>query len=415
LAIKHEIMKRALYILIILVTTLSCTEPYAIQNNTFEDVLVIEATVTNELKKQEIKITRTFQLEEKDPTFETNATVYITDDLGNQYNFEEENGKYISEFEFQAIPDRQYQLFVNTSNGKEYNSTIEELPSISNQVELNVNATNLLGVDGVEITANSFDPTNRSKYYRFEYEETYKIVSPYWTSDSLNLSYNPTNFIVSTWITQKSYNSKVCYNTEYSNEILLANTTAISEDKITDFPVRFIPQNNSIIAYRYSILVKQFVQNLEAHTFYSKLKDLSSTNTSLLSPKQQGFIEGNINNKTDNSEKVIGFFDVSSVFKKRIFFNYNDFFEGEAYPNYSFACSTYSYNPFLEIEDCNMEPPPKNKPPYCEFGKYALYLALVQYESEIYFDVIDGMFVTVKPICGECNRLWSTEVPDFWE
>ncbi|WP_339839282.1 DUF4249 family protein, partial [uncultured Flavobacterium sp.] len=57
----------------------SCTEPYAIQNNTFEDVLVIEATVTNELKKQEIKITRTFQLEEKDPTFETNATVYITD------------------------------------------------------------------------------------------------------------------------------------------------------------------------------------------------------------------------------------------------------------------------------------------------------------------------------------------------
>tara|TARA_R110000850_G_scaffold41434_1_gene106187 strand:+ start:88528 stop:89766 length:1239 start_codon:yes stop_codon:yes gene_type:complete len=412
------VKKNIAFMTISLLTILtSCTDPYAFQNDSFEDVLVIEATVTNELKKQEIKVTRTFQLEEKDPIFEKNATVFITDDLGNQFNFEEQNGKYISQNEFQAIPIRQYQLFVNTSNGKEYQSTIEELPSISNQVELNASATNLFGVDGVEITANSFDPTNSSKYYRFEYEETYKIVSPYWTSDSLNLSYNPTNFIVSTWITQKSYNSKVCYNTEYSNEILLANTTAISEDKITDFPVRFIPQNNSIIAHRYSILVKQYVQNLEAHTFYSKLKELSNTNTNILSPKQQGFVEGNMNNRTDNSEKVIGFFDVSSVSKKRIFFNYNDFFEGESENNYPFKCIPKGYSEYLEVVDCNRNPPYKDIPPYCEYGKYALYLELVTYKSGIYagYDGDTASFLTTFPICGECNRLWSTEVPSFWQ
>jgi hypothetical protein len=240
---------------------ISCTEPYAIQNNTFEDVLVIEATVTNELKKQEIKITRTFQLEEKDPIFETNATVYITDDLGNQYNFEEENGKYISEFEFQAFPERQYQLFVNTSNGKQYNSTREKLTTHSPITEINANRVNLFGVEGIEITTNSFDPTKTSNYYRFEYEETYKIVTPYWTSDSLNFNYNTTTFDVAITTTTKSYDSSICYNTVNSNEILLKNNTAVSEDRIENFPVRFIPQKNTIIAYRYSILVKGSSKN----------------------------------------------------------------------------------------------------------------------------------------------------------
>ena len=392
----------------------SCTEPYAFQNNTFEDVLVIEATVTNELKKQEIIITRTFQLEEKEPTFETNAMVYLTDDLGNQFNFEEENGKYISEFEFQAFPEREYQLFVNTSNGKEYSSTREKISTDSNPLSVNANLKTEFGIDGVEITVNSYHPTHNSNYYRFEYEETYKIVTPYWSENKLNLSYNPTNFIVSTWLTPKNYDSSVCYNTEYSNELLLVNNSGLAEDRIIDFPVRFIPQNNSIIAHRYSILVKQYVQNLEAHTFYKTLNDITSTG-SVLSPNQPGFILGNIKNSNDNNERVIGFFDLCSVSKKRIFFNYNDLFEGEAEPNYPFTCYQYSYNPFLEVVDCNKNPPPKNKPPYCEFGKYALYLALVQYESEIYFDIIDGMYVTVKPICGECNRLWSTEVPTFWE
>ncbi|CAM3678767.1 DUF4249 domain-containing protein [Flavobacterium gelidilacus] len=392
---------------------ISCTEPYAIQNNTFEDVLVIEATVTNELKKQEIKITRTFQLEEKDPIFETNATVYITDDLGNQFNFEEEDGKYISEFEFHAIPSRQYQLFVNTSNGKEYTSTREKLTTESNPISIAANLKTQFGVDGVEITVNSFDPTHSSNYYRFTYEETYKIVTPYWTTDQLNLYYNTMTYNVTDWITQKSFDSSVCYNTEYSKEIIQENTSGISEDKITNKPIRFIPKNNSIIAYRYSILVKQYIQSLEAYTFYKKLNDLSSTN-STLSPVQTGYINGNIKNTAINSERVMGFFEVSNVSSKRIFFNYNDFFEGESEQNYPFECPTTLYYKFYSITNCEPDPPEKVTHPYCEFGKYKLYKDY-QYNSVIFYTFLEGYYYTTRPICGECNRLWSTEVPTFWE
>lgn len=406
---KHIITISLLFLAIFI----SCTDPYVFQTDTFEDAIVIEATITNELKKQEIKISRTFQLEEKEPTIETGATVYITDDLGNQYNFVENNEKYESVAEFQAMPERQYQLFIETSNGKQYYSTAEKLTTNSNLTEINATLKNQFGVDGVEITANSNDPTNSSKYYRFEYEETYKIVTPYWTEEQLNLSYNPANFVVTIWITPKNYDSSVCYNTEYSNEIILENTSNLSEDVITDFPVRFIPQHNSIIAYRYSILVKQYVQSIEAYTFYNTLKDLSST-ASVLSPKQAGFIQGNIKNSTDNSERVIGFFDVSSVSKKRLFFNYNDFFEGEANPNYPFDCYLSEYSQVYPPVNCNANPPPKSTPLYCSDGLYALY-QVYQYEMGIYYNFANESYTTTRPICGECNRLWSTEVPPFWE
>ena len=60
-------MKKILLIITFAITSISCTEPYAIQTNTFEDALVIEATITNEFKKQEIKISRTFTFEENTP------------------------------------------------------------------------------------------------------------------------------------------------------------------------------------------------------------------------------------------------------------------------------------------------------------------------------------------------------------
>jgi hypothetical protein len=408
-------MKKILTLIFLSLIISSCTEPYGIQTNTFEDALVIEATITNELKKQEIKISRTFTFEESKPKFESNAIVYLTDDLGNIFNFNEENGKYISEFEFEAIPNRRYKLYIITSNGKQYTSTTEILKEPSSQLEINSNKNNIYGVEGVEIIANSFDPTGNSKYYRFEYEETYKIKSPKWTTNKLNITYNHNNYEVTTWLTQKDYDSSTCYNTVSSNEILLVNTSGLNDDKVADFSIRFLPQNNHIIAYRYSILVKQYVQNLEAHTFYKTLKDFSSDG-SILSPNQPGFIEGNINNISNKSEKVIGFFDVSSVSEKRIFFNYNDFFEGEAPSKYHVICDEsvkFVYSPSELVENCegSFPTPPPHEHPYCEFGKYALYKNVEVLKGEIY---VEGNYITTIPICGECNRAFSTNVPDFW-
>src|SRR5258705_11322877 len=104
-----------------------CTDPYALQTNTFEDAVVIEGTITNEFKKQEIKLTRTYRFEENGPKVEHGATIYVTDNLGNQYNFDEDNGKYVSTTEFQAQPNTNYQLHITTNDGRSYISSNEQL------------------------------------------------------------------------------------------------------------------------------------------------------------------------------------------------------------------------------------------------------------------------------------------------
>lgn len=72
-----------------------------------------------------------------------------------------------------------------------------------------------------------------------------------------------------------------------------------------NFPVRFISDQNYIISHRYSIFVKQYVQNFESYNFYRIMKEISGS-SSVLSPRQPGILNGNIKCITSD-EKVIGF------------------------------------------------------------------------------------------------------------
>jgi archaellin len=406
---KKEYLKRVFIAFAVVCLLISCTEEYALQTNTFEDAIVIEATITNELKKQEIKISKTYRLEENEPSFVTNATVYILDDLGNQFDFEEINNKYISTIEFQAVPDREYKLYITTNEGKQYTSTKEKLTTANTIDQINVVAKNKYGVDGVEMSINSYDPTNTSKYYRYEYEETSKIIVPLWSGDSLKVFGNAENWNIygsieyALTVVPRTGESKTCFKTEKSKDIILYTTNNLSEDRVLDFPIRFISKDNHIIANRYSLLVKQYVQNLSSFIFYKTLRDISSTG-SVLSPNQPGFITGNISSLTNENEKIIGFFDVSSVSTKRIFFNYNDVFPGAPLPAYFYECEIKDY-------DKRKKKTPGNTP-----SDGLTYLAtLTRQGSIILYQANDPIYRMVIPQCGDCRTLGSNIIPNFWE
>ena len=396
-------------ITILLSMTFGCTTPYSYQTNGFEDALVIEATITNELKSQQIKLSRTYKLESKKPIFESKAVVYVTDDLGNKYDFQEKNETYVSLNPFQASPDRAYQLHILTKNGRSYVSNEEKLPQQTQIEKLEAKTVTKKGVLGVEITVSSNDPTNKSRYYRYEYDETYKIIAPKAYSKKAVAVFfapgsNPKGQVV---FQDRTTEVRTCYSDKKSNELILTNTNQLSEDRVTDFPVKFISSTDPIIRNRYSILVKQYVQNLAAHTFYETLKDISDIG-SILSQTQPGFFYGNIKPIDNPGEKVIGFFNVSSYSEKRIFFNFKDLFPMEPLPKYQYNC------PY---------PIPENEADefyynYC-FGASTecqgnVVLDLLNSGIRVYFPDESPKYLLYPVECGDCTSFSSNVKPSFW-
>lgn len=383
------------FILLLSLIISSCTESFNLQSDTYEEALVVEATITNEFKKQEIKLTKTSRLEDEGLKIETGANVTVFDNKGNTFLFKEKSGKYISETEFKADPNTEYTLEITTSNGKKYKSSNEVLTT-ENQIESLTPAvvTDSKEGRGVQIKVHSFDPANTSKYYRYEYEETYKIVAPSWSGSKLAVVGPQKVEIVS-----NSIDTRTCYSTKTSNDIILTSTANLQEDRV-NFQVRFISDQNYIISHRYSILVRQYVQNLQSYTFRKTMKDISSS-SSILSPKQPGFINGNIKCISNIDEKAIGFFEVSSVSSKRLFFNYSDLFPNEKLPPYFTDCDSEEYKFCFGL----------SIPVPCRGDEL---INRVNSNKVTFLNYEDPIYNVTKIECGDCTSFSSNVIPSFW-
>jgi hypothetical protein len=388
---KNHKSKNIIFLLLFAFAFNSCTETYPLLTNTYEEAIVVEATLTNELKNQEIKISKTSRFEDVGIQTATGAKVTVKDNLTNEYSFEEKSGVYVSQSPFQILPGRQYTLKITTADGKVFQSSPETLTTVSPiQSVVPSLATNKDNETGIQINVASHDPTSTSKYYRYEYEETYKIVAPRWSSlkivttgpETVNLIPNATN-------------TKICYSTKNSTDIILVNTNDQSEDRV-NLPIRFINESNYIIGHRYSILVKQYVESLAAYTFHKAMKETASS-SSILSPKQPGVIAGNIKCVSDLSTKVIGYFDIASMSSQRIFFNYNDFFPNQPAPYFN-ECEDIRFRFCFFGTDCD--------------GESMIYN--VENNKMTYISNLGRNYVLVDTECGDCTSFSSNVIPSFW-
>jgi hypothetical protein len=410
-------MKKIFSLLIFFILLLeSCTEPYGLQTDTFESAIVIEATLTDEVKHQEIKLSRTYKLEENGPDMETGAVVYVTDSNGNQYNFSENNNKYISVQEFQAQPNVAYQLHVVTSDGKTYTSKATSLSSFTSIGSINpVGGLNSKGEKGVQILLNSTKTTNNIEYYRYTYEETNKIIAPHWIPERGVAHYfNPpppfSPVIGEVYVEPWPYESKTCYATANSNEILISNTALSNSDNTVDL-IRFLKVDDYKIANRYYIKVTMYNESQAAYNFYDALKKIS-TNGSLLSQNQPGFLSGNIQNTANPTEKVIGFFDVSHVSNQRIFFNFNDIFPNDPKPPYPYYCPEINAANELDFTFNMCFSPPGSSSSNCH-GEFILNTLDMRIKTLYRFGLEKIMLVNSQ--CGDCTTFASNIRPVFWE
>ena len=374
----------------------ACVEPYDFKSETYEKLLVVEGSITNELKYQEIYLSYVYKIDNDTIIPESNAKVSVIDDAQNEFEFREsEPGKYESVNEFRITPDKKYHLEITTSNGRSYSSEEETLPE--NNAVMNdlyaERAVNNQGVKGIAIYSSSTNTGNDGiSYYKYTYIETYKIVSPYVSNRDFSLTNS--GFLE---LIPKTREEEICYNTRRSNEILLADTGSLSENEISGFLVKFFSFDDFAIQNRYSIVVNQISISQEAYDYYETLKELSGSE-SVFSQNQPGFIKGNIYSIDDSNEKVIGNFNLAKSSSKRIFFNFTDFFS------------------------LNEKPDPTR---FCDITRpeYRNLVQLVINDQVKFYDETygappneegEGPFRVLPTYCIDCTVLGASEKPEFW-
>jgi hypothetical protein len=368
----------------------NCTEPFQGEVESFGDVLVVNTVITNEMKRQEVRLTRSYRFAEKGPIPEEAARVQIETDDGQVLFDEVEPGNYFSSVPFVAEMNKNYTLSITTADGRSYRSETMQLPIADTTID-QLYAERIVddnGVEGMGIFVDTFDTSRGSNYYRYDFVETYKIIAPLWSPEDvvfvIQLSSGPDFAVI-----LREREERVCYGNERAKTINVTNTLNLSQDRLSHYPIRFIGRDNYMLSHRYSILVKQFVQSPEAYAYYETLKGLTQSSTDIFSEDQPGFLAGNISALDDPNENVAGFFEVATVDEKRIFFNYEDFFPGEELPPYILNCV-----------------------PTISSGEDLA--RTLENNTHVFYD-INGGIRTVPRECGDCTALGSNKIPDFWE
>ncbi|GLB50959.1 hypothetical protein Y10_33270 [Neptunitalea sp. Y10] len=396
--------------LIVNIFLLGCTEPYPIASENFEELLVVNATLTDSLQYQTVRLTNSYPLNTDTLVYVNNATVYIRDNNNQIFNFSQvaNDSTYISDMPFKAVENASYSLHITTQDGREYQSTEETTPQKVTIDNLYAEArTNQQGVEGVQIYTDVTGTNNNNLYCRYEYDETFKIVTPYTVYADMEFSERVYfyNSFLDCWyyfyyimLHPVEEQTKIGYKTNTSNTIVLANNSQLISNTINKVENKFIPKDDYVISERYSFLVYVYSENYQAYQYFETLKKLNSQESSL-SPNQPGFIQGNISN-VSNQEKIIGYFNVASVKTKRIFFDFSNF--GFSKPAYFSECYVNEY----DYRD------------KCALGIYnadLLYYDANTRNYRLVNIVEDGIYTLVNPECADCTTFASNVKPDFWE
>ncbi|MFT5737252.1 MAG: hypothetical protein ACJAU2_001566 [Maribacter sp.] len=392
---------------LIILAVSSCVEPFdissEIQNGAnIETLLVVEATITNELKQQEVLLGRgrSFANDSIQPVMQ-NANVSVVDDQGTIFSFTEiEPGRYLSDQSFQAFENTAYQLKIQTSSGSAYDSELVSLPAQSEIGNIYTERiTNDLGVEGVAIYVDAEIIPNETPFLRYQYEETYKIIAPLWSPlDMVVTDPNPPYGFA---LVAREQEERVCYGTQLSNRIIQTSNLSITGNTVNRNLVRFISKDDFIISHRYSILLRQLGQSADAHSFYRTLNEQAG-NESVFTEIQPGFVAGNMSSTTNPNEKVLGYFEVANESSARLFFNYEDLFPDENLPPYAIACGFLGAPSIITLAETS---PLKN---VIDSG---FFIYVRDNNGEV---AGGGPYLTARRACGDCTVLGSNRVPEFW-
>jgi hypothetical protein len=378
-----------------------CIDPYmpdAISST--RSYLVVDGFI-NSRGSTTILLSRTFDIASKaTPPIETKATVYIEEEGGTRYNLPESavKGTYTSA-NLTLNPIKNYRLHILTSTNKDYASDfapVKNTPPVDN---ITWRPTN----DGLTIYVSSHDDTKQTQYYRWECEETWEIVPIYRPS----VEYRRTTPLLSALPVIAMPYPTTCWGSAKTTDIKITNTLRLSQDVVSNFPVRSFATTANQLTRRYSILVKQYAQTADEYQYWELLKKNTENIGTLFDPLPAQ-LTGNIHCLNDQEELALGYVGVHTMEQKRLFIN-----RGELPTNWSIRSGYESCAP---TDTVFLVPPGVVPPPtpaqvlLAAFGGQN-YLPIDEIKNKD--DKVIG-YTAKSRDCIDCRTRGTAVKPSFW-
>lgn len=291
---------------------------------------------------------------------------------------------------------KQYRIDIKTTDGKEYRSDyvpVKITPAIDS-VSTDIKA------NGLQVNVNTHDPANNTRYYRWDYTETWEFHAKYYSDYESNGD--------SVVVRPQSDQIYFCYTNDNSTNILLGSSAKLTQDVISTAPITFIPSTSEKIETEYSIIVRQYALTTDAYNFWTNLKKNTEQLGSIFDalPSQ---INGNIHCVGNPNEPVIGYISASTVATKRIFVNNTSLpFSWKATYPYQCDLDTVLLKKKVGNDYINQEDQDFN------WNKGALKGEWVPISAITSFATILGHMGTSEA-CGDCSIRGSLKKPSFWQ
>jgi Domain of unknown function (DUF4249) len=384
-------MKNALFVLMVIALA-GCKERYESPvKSVTTGYLVMEGVINSGPGNTTIILSRSMPLDSAGKVYEQGAGVKLQGEDNSSVSLFEQSAGHYSVDNLSLNSAVKYRISIQTAGGKEYRSDFA--PVLANPPIDSISWQRENG--GVQMYINTHNPLNNTRYYQWEYDETWEFHSKYYTFLKYQVQQLPGQEIYSVVFrdsTHFSYDPNIhtCWQFNSSKKLLLGSTAKLSQD-IVYLPIASIPKNSWELSVLYSIKVRQYAWTKEGYNFL----DIMRKNTEIIGSvfdAQPSQLNGNIHCITDPAEQVIGFFNISPVREKRIFISIND-------------VPGWNYNP-----GCFLVTIANNSDSIKHYGVNLM-------PSEVGLQSPSGAIITftaANPVCIDCTLSGTNVKPVYW-
>lgn len=373
--------KIALVVLVVAVGMFSCKEPFTPPiNSASQTFLVVEGILNPGPGATAIRLTRSYQLSDTARLRTVrNAVVTVEGKDNSSRNLLMTGDGLYTSANLNLTIGNEYRLRIKVDN-KEYLSAYVVARKTPEIDEIGYNQDE----EGVKINVSTHDLASNTRYYKWDYDETWEIRS-YYISDWIYRNGN----VVARTPAENVYN---CWKYASSSRVLIGSTARLQDNVLSKAPLLAIENGAERFSVRYSILVRQVSIDKQAYEFYDMMRRTTETLGSIFDV-QPTELKGNISCISNPGELVIGYVSVGTVTEKRIFIDNRDLRDWR----FSQVCESF-------------EVPNKRDSlsAYYGGGAYMPY-------SATYFGLTIVSYSSSSSICVDCTtRGGNTTKPTYW-